>query len=426
MEASDVRLDTGATPGPPGGRPAARADDRDDAAHRLGSLPPELALLLDLVEPARVARRAQGVDWGIVLALARQHRLSARLAAAAEHSPAMTSQMPDRIRGELRSILDQERLSQRRALRELDEVCAALVDAGIRPVVLKGAALQVRGLVEVGLRPLADLDLLVEPGKVDPAAQMLERLGFRSIGSATERAWARKHHYQDAPYRHPDHAFDVDLHWHIQAPAHRHSFSVSTLETREQILPSGTAVDVLDDVDLLTHLCLHFWNDREQGRPGSLGQLIDIAAVLRGFDEQAWTSLRERASRRRHERIIAACVAMCDLFSLTQATSQLPEAQTMLDDPRHPSFAIRRVLGTRPPQIQMLMVTPDVEYSPRRVATRVAGHLRRTWSRSSARGDRSGGDDRCRDLIVLCWRIVRSPWESAAEIGLDRWAHGLR
>ena len=426
MEAPDVPLDAGAATGPPGSTPVADVDSRVGDEHRLGPLPPELALLLDLEDPISVSRHAADVDWGVVATLANQHRLSARLAAVTDRSPELACSVPEHIQEQLRATLDRERARQQRALRELDEVCTALVAAGIRPVVLKGAALHVRGLVEIGHRPLTDLDLLVGAARVEQAAATLQRLGYRPIGSSTERTWARAHHYQDVPHRHPDRSYDIDLHWHIQEPTHRRGFPVATLETQEQALPSGTVVGVLDDVDLLTHLCLHFWNDREQGRPGALGQLADIASILRGFDVRLWALLRGRAHRRQHAQIIAACIALCDLLTTTQGSEQLPTARSILDDPRHTSFAIRRVLGTRPPQIQMLMVTPDVEYTPVRVATRVTGHLWRTWSDRRTQRDAWQRGGRCRDLMALGWRVVRTPWESAAEIALDRWAHALR
>jgi putative nucleotidyltransferase-like protein len=56
----------------------------------------------------------------------------------------------------------------------------ALVDAGIEPLVLKGAALVASGLCELGLRPIGDVDALVRPGERDRAIEALIAAGWKA------------------------------------------------------------------------------------------------------------------------------------------------------------------------------------------------------------------------------------------------------
>ncbi len=61
----------------------------------------------------------------------------------------------------------------------LKQVLAALEEAGLRAIVLKGLHTGSVYLPEPGTRPGADIDLLVEPGNYPVAAHILERLGFQ-------------------------------------------------------------------------------------------------------------------------------------------------------------------------------------------------------------------------------------------------------
>ena len=55
---------------------------------------------------------------------------------------------------------------------------AALTREGLPVVVLKGAALAELVYQHIGLRTMADVDLLVEKKNLDKAGSILERLGY--------------------------------------------------------------------------------------------------------------------------------------------------------------------------------------------------------------------------------------------------------
>jgi hypothetical protein len=67
---------------------------------------------------------------------------------------------------------------QRRLQELLDQIDTRCREQGIAFVGLKGAALHSMGLYRAGERPMADLDILVQPGDTTPTAQVLESLGF--------------------------------------------------------------------------------------------------------------------------------------------------------------------------------------------------------------------------------------------------------
>lgn len=195
-------------------------------------------------------------------------------------------------------------------------------------------------------------------------------------------------------------------------------------------LPGPTRVHRLSDRDLLTHLALHFWRDRAEGRAGSLGQLWDVRRASPPHDHEFWVELRASAVHRGHPQVLAAVLACSHLILGGPLPDGFPEVAGMAQASATSAYAIRRVLAPRPMAVQLLMVTPDVDYRTRRVLNRVAAqfreppaHLRETY------GDRTSWRlwvHHARLLSRLLLELGRSPADTQAELRLDRWAHQLR
>jgi hypothetical protein len=406
-------------------------DDRPSAtesipASLVDQLPPELRALAYLDRPERWEGLVDEIDWTLLGGLARYHRLSGHLAGTLAALGTIAAAAGVRSEAEADRMVTRERF-QAELLPQLDELCLALLAVGVVPVVLKGASLVLTGATSAGDRPMSDLDILVPRDRARTAQRVLAELGYRTSvpTAARDRAWHR--HYQDAPHHHPDKSFGVDLHWHIQYPKHRVPFEVTDLTSTELLLPTGTAVQRLSDQDELTHLCLHFWADREQARPGALGQLWDVAVASDRLDGGGWSAVREEAHRRGHARTLAAILALTDILLDKPAPPQFPEIADFARDEWLRSFAIRRVLAPRPAHIQLFMVTPDVPYTLFRTTTRAVSYLRR--GPAFPDGDRTSGPlawgRHTRHIIRLLARALRHPLDTYAEAMLDRWAHGL-
>ena len=391
-------------------------------------LPPELAILTTLNQPHLWPSLAGRVEWQTVVDLASYHRLQGRLASALE-----TAKNVDAPTALVSKLVERRQRAEQRfesqALPQLEELCTALLAADLRPTLLKGASLIVAGLVHAGERPISDLDLLVRRSEARAAQRALDELGYRTEASAEIRRRAWTGHYQDAPLSHPDRWLNLDLHWDIQHPRHRAAFDIDTMERTPLRLPSGPMVDRFTDRDELTHLCLHFWKDREQGRPGALGQLWDIHAAAGRMTAADWGDLAERARDRGHERTLGAVLAIAHLLLGLPTPSSFPAVGELARDERTTSFAIRRVLAPRPEHIQLLMVTPDVAYRPARVTTRVLAYLRQPLP--DGRDNRSvltAIRARASHLTFVLRRLARSLSafsDTRAEIILDHWAHSL-
>ena len=87
---------------------------------------------------------------------------------------------------------------------------AALGDAGIPVLLLKGAALAFGDYASPGLRPMNDVDLLVPAAAAAGARRALESAGFRPSERHVEGFLESIH---GLAFRGPD-GLEVDLHWH--------------------------------------------------------------------------------------------------------------------------------------------------------------------------------------------------------------------
>lgn len=394
------------------------------------SLPPELLALTALERPHALASACQDVDWELLVAVARRHRLLGQLWSAID-AAGLTHRVPVHEREAMATEWRRRgRWFSTLVLPQLAEVCHALGTEGVNPVLLKGTALVCSGIVPAAGRPMSDIDVLVPREDVATASEVLLGLGYASRVSADERAWARRHHYQDPAWYHPDRPLAVEIHWDLMTRRNRLVFDHHSLGRTELVLPDGQRVSRLDAPAQLTHLVLHFWRDRRAGGPAALGQLWDIHRARRTLSAQEWTDLRVSAEQRGHLQVLAAVLACDDVLIGGDATNRWPEVEILCRNQRLHAFARRRVASPRPTAIQLLMVTESVDYAPWRVATRLLAQFRRPQRALQVLyGPSPAWRSRLRHvatIIRLLVPLLRSPLATRTELSLDRWAHRLR
>ncbi len=138
-------------------------------------------------------------------------------------------------------------------------------------MLLKGAALAMRFYPDLGLRPMADCDLLVRPEMVARVLALLERRGWRALhgwentrrplAGMTAR-WQSFHHAQGfiadgaAP---SGNAIEIDVHWRALGnmgcgPELNESLWTRAVTAR---LPDGPPIYTPDATDLFAHVCFH-------------------------------------------------------------------------------------------------------------------------------------------------------------------------
>jgi hypothetical protein len=177
------------------------------------------------------------------------------------------------------------------------EALAKLLDhqareAGIPMVGLKGAALHDIGLYRPGLRPMADLDFLVEEPDLAAATQLLEAQHFHMDLSY----WKNRIFKPDGPKvgglgEHCDYPIKVELHWRI-----RERLPLELTDISELIFPARPHPGINaypSRIALLMHLVLHAAGSMVN-REMRLLQLHDLALVCGTMRDQDWEEILQQ------------------------------------------------------------------------------------------------------------------------------------
>lgn len=142
-------------------------------------------LVIDLIspvrqpDPAKLARLSDA-DWDALLAIAVEHRLLPLMHARLRDS-GTDWLVPKPVRQACADAFRQQSLRAMMALRTLAQCLRALSPHGIRVVALKGAWLAFEAYPQPGLRPLRDIDLLVDRAEARKAFGILVEAGLQPV-----------------------------------------------------------------------------------------------------------------------------------------------------------------------------------------------------------------------------------------------------
>jgi hypothetical protein len=222
-----------------------------------------------------------GADWGAAVALAEEQGLEALLEAAL----CAASWWPSSA---LRTRLRAHRLvAQRRVATELEPLLThtltPLHARGLRPVVLKGAALAYVAFPESTLRSMGDVDILLPANQVECARDALLEAGFWIDQSAIEPT----HHLR--PMLHASSRLPVELHHRLLIEPHPYRLDLDGMLSRATVRTLGPVqAHVLGAADALLHTCLHL-SFAHRYQFTQLRQLVDVLAITtQRVDELEW------------------------------------------------------------------------------------------------------------------------------------------
>lgn len=300
-------------------------------------LRPELALLLRCARvdrPGTSRVTLQEVtewqpNWDMVMRLASVHRLQG-LMFMQLRDPALEAHVPKWVVRQLEAAYLEEVARNLYLNGKLADVLERFRAEDLPVVLLKGMALVATVYEDGGLRPMCDMDVLVQPGDVTRAGDLLASLGYWPLNNDT---------FVDS-----DRVTVFDVHKDI-----RTAYDMGGLWERVRPLPSpvgalrpGALVPAPED--LLVHLVVNFSRKCRSRGYGLLGHLCDIAETVRhptsGLDWDAFCS-------RVHRHNVKAKAS----FALVAATRLLeaPVPQAVLDElPAIDERALRQVLWSRP------------------------------------------------------------------------------
>lgn len=135
----------------------------------------------------------------------------------------------------------------------------AFEQVGVDAVVLKGLALIARFYRDPGVRPMADVDVLVSPTDIEQASELAVGLGWHPRYCLTPGFLRVKH---AGPF---DHSVGVvcDMHWRVFEEAAAGGADEDFRAAAELVTFQGTRLRVPSPTDQLLHVCGHAarWNE---------------------------------------------------------------------------------------------------------------------------------------------------------------------
>jgi Uncharacterised nucleotidyltransferase len=176
----------------------------------------------------------------------------------------------------------------------LKESLEVLGRAGIEVVLLKGAALAITTHRSFTDRPMADIDMMVDPSKARDAHLLLQQHGWTPDSSGhPDNAWTKHHHLLPLADKKGS-GLRLEIHIAPLPPGHPYNLDFTGMRATAQVMSlDGLQVLVPEIHTYAIHSAIHFaWSHRfESGAFNAFGDL----AALESTGRFSWNRLIEMA-----------------------------------------------------------------------------------------------------------------------------------
>jgi hypothetical protein len=150
----------------------------------------------------------------------------------------------------------------------IDELLAAFASGGIQVILLKGAALAHLIYRTPGLRPMFDVDVLVDRRDLARAAEIAAHFGFSFASNHGSRFAGRMHHLPPASMSVSGLRIVLELHDDAMSPNQPESLTFTSLASEPMQFQRGSGPIGLafGHIDMLRHLARHTFEPAQQVR----------------------------------------------------------------------------------------------------------------------------------------------------------------
>lgn len=262
-----------------------------------------LAYLLGIGDQEKVSCKLEqrsDSDWHNMIEQADRHKVVPLLYHRLRMIQPIES-IPFNVEQELQEIYHHQSWQSIRLHYELKKILKVLGDEDIPVIVLKGAALAELVYKDIALRPMGDIDILVQPRDLLRSHRVLLREGYSSVSFFRE---LREHLTYDNGRAH------IEVHPRIKELPnlnpwnHAHRATIASTDTL-----------VLGKEDFFLHICVHPYRHLRKTGSVSLIWLYDIAEFLNRYRaELDWDYITETSKKHRVEGVV---------YSFSRLTNEL-------------------------------------------------------------------------------------------------------
>ncbi len=234
-------------------------------------------------------------QWDLLVQQARGTGLLARVAALLREAD-LLEQVPAEVRWHLESAFAVYRAHSEDVRLEAGHIARALKSAGLRPVLLKGAAYLAAGdRARLG-RLYSDVDIFVPRDRIEVAEQMLRWQGWSSEElSDYDQAYYRRWMHEIPPMIHNARGIALDVHHNLLPLTSRVKLDAEALAAGV-VASAFPGIDVLAPTDRVLHSAAHLLLEGEFNN--AFRDLSDVYLLLTEMaadDAGFWQALVDRA-----------------------------------------------------------------------------------------------------------------------------------
>jgi hypothetical protein len=224
--------------------------------------PKELQLLLACMRPdpdrselARLSAEAEAIDWNHFIELAMHHRVYPLVYSSL--SKLDMNSFPDAVMQKLYMEYSRNTFQMLRLTAEMEKLCRAMNEQGIRTMMLKGPALTHSLFGDLSLRTSKDLDILIPPQDVERTEALLFALGYQLSEDAPRVLNVLKWKTHHISFHHPHKHIQIEVHWRLNPDASGEPPFEELWERRQTSPLTNYPIYYLGEADLFMYLASH-------------------------------------------------------------------------------------------------------------------------------------------------------------------------
>ena len=280
------------------------------------------------------------MDWDLLIRQGRRASLLARLAHQLTEN-GLIDTVPLKPKLHLISAL---RMVERQdvAMRwEVRCIQSALENAGVRIILLKGAAYIMAGIPAASGRTFSDIDIIVPKHRISEVESELMLHGWQGTHhDEYDQRYYRRWMHEIPPMRHIRRGTSIDVHHAILPESARLKVDTQGLLDAVVPVPSHADLFVLKPTDMFLHSATHLFH--EGGLENGLRDLFDLDSMFRHFgnDAEFWNGLVPRAAELGLTRPLYYAIA----FTRSILDTPVPAEVVVAASIGKPSFLIARLM----------------------------------------------------------------------------------
>jgi hypothetical protein len=250
--------------------------------------------------------------------------------------------IPQKVMDTLKKAYHENIASNMYLYEELSRILKHFNDKGIKVIVLKGAALAKVVYKDIGLRSMADIDLLVRKEDLPYAKEILSDLNYVPKMLILSEEWHNKNHHHLPAYIHREKSLIVEIHWDIT----KKPFDINIKKWFERAKDAefnGYKVLIPSPEDMIIHLCIHLYNHGYHSRM-ILRELCDISETLNNYSGKFdWMLFQNEINCYRLQRPVYSILYLVKKFF---DNVEIP-FQAQFIEPSHINQKLLKILGKR-------------------------------------------------------------------------------